>query len=183
MRSTSRKSALFGLLGLAILALVPACGGAQPAEPAPPPGPEAAPATPEPPAAETAPAETAPAQPAAEEKVKFDDMEPAQKLQLMKTVVAPEMGKLFQSVDAEKYKDFGCVTCHGPGAKDGKFDMPSASIPKLPKDIASVFKSKPEVAKFMAEQVVPKMAGILGEEPYNPETHEGFGCGGCHQTK
>jgi hypothetical protein len=30
---------------------------------------------------------------------------------------------------------------------------------------------------------VPKMAGLLGEEPYNPETGKGFGCFSCHPTE
>lgn len=164
--------------------LLLACGGAQTTGPAPPPA--SAPQATEPPRPATAPTEPAPTEPAQApeatvDKVKFVDMDPKGKLNVMKTVVAPEMAKLFQSVDAEKYKDFGCVTCHGPGAKEGKFDMPSSTLPKLPKNIGDVFKSSPDMAKFMSERVLPKMAEILGEEPFNPETHQGFGCRNCHQ--
>jgi hypothetical protein len=42
------------------------------------------------------------------------------------------------------------------------------------------FADKPELSKFMAEKVSPTMADTLGLPHFNPETHEGFGCGGCH---
>jgi hypothetical protein len=61
--------------------------------------------------------------------------------------------------------------------------MPSSSLPKLPTELTPVFEKAPEVAKFMAEQVVPQMAKLLGEQPYNPETHQGFGCFDCHQKQ
>jgi hypothetical protein len=160
------------------------CGGAQPAEPAPPPASPTEATAP----ANSEVAEPAPAQPVdttepPAAKLKFDDLAPADKLNLMKTVVAPEMAKVFQSLDAEHYEDFGCKTCHGPGVKEGKFDMPSEALPKLPKNIGEVFKSQPDMAKFMAEKVLPKMAEILGEEPFDPETHQGFGCLACHQQQ
>jgi hypothetical protein len=39
---------------------------------------------------------------------------------------------------------------------------------------------KPAIMKFMGEQVVPAMATAMGEPPFDPATHKGFGCGGCH---
>ncbi len=44
----------------------------------------------------------------------------------------------------------------------------------------SAFTDKPEVAKFMAENVEPEMASTLGMKPYDAATHQGFGCSGCH---
>ena len=149
-------------------AIVIACGGSQ--------TPEAAAPTSE--AGGDQPTEEA----AAADKP-FHDMAPGERLKYMKEVVAPEMAKSFQAFNAEHYADFGCVTCHGPGAKDGKFDMPSDALPKLPADPSPVFNEHPEVAKFMAEQVVPQMAKLLQEEPYNPETGKGFGCFECHQKE
>jgi hypothetical protein len=135
----------------------------------------------------TPPPESADAEPAADESaeaadapVKFDDMSAPEKMQHMKTVVAPEMAKVFQAVDADAYADFGCPTCHGPGAKNGNFEMPTDSLPALNQEEMD---EHPEVTKFMMEQVVPKMAELLGEQPYNPETHEGFGCYDCHTKK
>lgn len=110
----------------------------------------------------------------------FDEMTAPERMQHMKTVVAPHMAKVFQEADAEKYAKFGCSGCHGPGAKEGNFEMPNAALPPLNKEEMD---AHPEATKFMAERVVPEMAKLLGEEPYNPETHEGFGCFDCHTKK
>ena len=136
------------------------CGGSQAAEPATPP-----PAEGEPAASEAAPAEAG--------AKKFDDMAPAEKLKFMKEVVMPTMKAKFQAVDAEHYAEFSCVTCHGPGAKDGNFEMPTAALPKLPEDMEPLMKEKPEVMKFMIETVKPEMKQLLGEG-------DDFGCFDCH---
>lgn len=170
-----------------VFALFVACGGAQPSsEPVAPEAPEAAPAeaAPTPGAAEAAPEAGSEAAPDESVPAKpFAEMSAAEKLKFMKAAVAPQMAKTFQGFNAEHYAEFGCVTCHGPGAKDGNFQMPSAALPKLPTDPRPLFKDKPEVTKFMAEQVVPQMAKLLGTEPFNPETGKGFGCFNCHQKQ
>jgi hypothetical protein len=95
----------------------------------------------------------------------------------MKQKVAPRMAKVFQGADASRYAAFGCKTCHGPEGKPPKEFLPHLAL----KDgKMAAFAEKPEVAKFMAEHVVPEMASALGQPPYDPQTHQGFGCGGCH---
>jgi NAD(P)-dependent dehydrogenase (short-subunit alcohol dehydrogenase family) len=42
------------------------------------------------------------------------------------------------------------------------------------------FKDKPEIAKWMVDAVSPQMADAMGLPHYDPKTHQGFGCGGCH---
>lgn len=112
--------------------------------------------------------------------LKFDDMSEPQKMKHMKEVVAPTMAKVFQEADAEEYAKFNCATCHGPGAKQGDFRMPTESLPALDQEEMD---EHPDVTKFMMERVVPEMAKLLGEEPYNPETQSGFGCYNCHMKK
>jgi hypothetical protein len=109
----------------------------------------------------------------------FDDMNPGERVKFMKNVVVPEMEKLFVAHDAEEFSDFGCTTCHGPGANNGDYHMPTDSLPKLTKKLTE---SHPKDTEFMAKQVVPTMAKLLGEEPYSPETNSGFGCMGCHKS-
>ena len=162
------------------------CGGA-PAEPmAPPPPPpastpEAAPsasavAAPEAPKpAETAAAPEAPSAPAHD--VWKEGMTKDEEIAFMKKNVVPEMTPVFKGYNAKRYAEFGCKTCHGP-----KFKEPKDYLPKLTfKDgKLTAFAEKPEISKFMAEQVVPHMATAMGLMPFDMNTHTGFGCNGCH---
>lgn len=133
------------------------CGGSAPA-------PEAAP--------ESSP--TAGAEPAevASPDAWSDDLSEEQKIAFMKAKVVPGMAPIFADE-----ADFGCATCHGP-----KYESPQAYLPKLvfKQGNLTAFAEKPEISKFMAEKVSPEMAKILGKAPYDPATHQGFGCTGCH---
>jgi len=131
------------------------------------------------PAASSAPA-PAPAATAAPARVAFSTLSAEQKLQRMKSVVMPSMSKVFQEGDAKKYGEFGCKTCHGDKKQD-----PHVVLPKLTLSgdgFAKLMATKPAVTKFMAEKVTPAMAEAMGDKPYDPATHEGFGCGGCHRV-
>jgi hypothetical protein len=147
-----------------------ACGGSQPP-------------------AEAAPAGEAPSGgaegPAAPPSKPFDELTQNEKLDVMKKVVVPTMKPLFQAQNAEKFKDFGCTTCHGPHAKQGKFDMPNPDLPKLNfADNMKVHKEKtPEMLTFMMEKVKPEMAKALNLPEYDPATKKGFGCGECHLSE
>lgn len=106
----------------------------------------------------------------------------SQKAVFMEKTVVPKMGPLFTQFDSKDFAKVTCETCHGARAKAGDFKMPNPDLPKL--STADKFKkhmdAKPEMTKFMMEKVVPEMASTLGMEPYNPATHQGFGCFGCH---
>jgi hypothetical protein len=169
-------STLGGLAGNAAPAAAPA---------APPPAPPAP--------AKAAPAPAAPAAaPAATKIAGFDvtwkEMTKEQKGKYMKSTVLPEMKKVFQAFDAKEYKNFTCATCHGKSAKKREFKMPSPEIPHLPGTpaaFAEAVKKKPQleaVAKFMGEQVKPKVAGLLGQPEFDMKKPEagGFGCQNCH---
>ncbi|HMJ11357.1 MAG TPA: hypothetical protein VK524_08110 [Polyangiaceae bacterium] len=175
-----------GLIGLGVAAGMAACGGSQaapetPAEPiATVSPPVAPPETTGEPSADVG-ATDAGAGPA---KVKFDDLSKDQQKAYMKDVVLPKMKETFLSLNAKRYADMNCMTCHGPDAKKGKFEMPNPKLPKLdPKDNFKAHAKEAEVVKFMAERVVPEMAALLGEEPYDPAKQEGFGCFDCHVKK
>ncbi len=163
------------VVGLFALAVSLGCGGPQ---------------QPDPQTAGTAPAGTgAPAagaeKPAAGDTVGWHTMSREQRMTHMKKVVMPKMSALFQSYSAEEFKDMNCGTCHGPGAKQGNFEMPTASLPKLnPADHFAKHQGKTaEMTKFMMEKVVPQMAAIQGEAPFDPATQKGFGCFECHMME
>lgn len=121
------------------------------------------------------------ATPAAHAPGAFAAMSHDQQLNLMKTVVRPNMGKVFQDFDGKKFGDFGCATCHGEHKED-----PHKALPKLKLSDGGFEKlstEKPVMMKFMAEKVVPAMAAAMGEKPFDPATHQGFGCGGCHAVQ
>ena len=206
-----RLVSLAPFLVIPAIALAAACGGGAseqaPIAPPPPPAPELPDAAPS--AVTTpAPAETAtpaptdagaptaqadaapPAAPSAADSVPappkpWDQMDKKERLALMKTVILPNMKTAFQNFDAKDFKDFTCVTCHGPGAKKGKFDMPNPGLPKL--DFKNGLKDDlakhPETVKFMHEVVTPQMVKMLGVDAFDMKTMKGFGCGGCHTAK
>jgi len=151
---------------LCISAVLAGCGGSKPAA-AGASGPGAAPAD----AATTGSASD----------VWHEDMSDKLKADFMKKKVVPPMAKTFQAFDAQKYSDFGCKTCHGADFKEHPDDYLSTLHMKDGKFVEA--EKNPAMAKFMMEQVAPQMAEIFGMKPYNPETREGFGCGGCHKIE
>src|SRR6187399_115464 len=126
---------------LAAAALL-ACGGSQPAAESP-----AAPGS-----------EAAAEAPAAGALVWSDSLSDKQKADFMKAKVVPAMSKSFQEFDAKTYAEFGCRTCHGPQFKPHPVDF----LPELHFKDGKITEaaSKPELAQFMHDKVVPQMADI-----------------------
>jgi hypothetical protein len=117
-------------------------------------------------------------------KIDWEKMTKDQRKDYMKKVVAPEMKKVFVAFN-KKYSNMSCPTCHGDGATDGTFKMPNPKLPKLPgptdkAGFQALMQKKPDVAKFMATQVKPKMAALLNMPEWTPEKPVGFSCYGCH---
>ncbi|MEZ4361015.1 MAG: hypothetical protein R3B48_12600 [Kofleriaceae bacterium] len=108
----------------------------------------------------------------------FAQLNHQQQIKFMKTVVMPEMTKLFQAYDPVKFAKFNCKTCHGPDVEVGKFEMPNAGLTKL--NFQDPSKMDEKAAEFMKTQVKPTMARLLQEPEYTPENPKGFGCLECH---
>ncbi len=111
----------------------------------------------------------------------WGEMTFAQKKAHMSDAVVPKLGEVFRGYDADRFAGFDCATCHGPGADDGSFAMPNASLPKLPppEEFAAFAESKPEIMAFMLD-VEHATAALIDRQPYDPKTNEGFGCYDCH---
>jgi hypothetical protein len=109
-----------------------------------------------------------------------------QKLAYMKSTVMGKEKDLFSTYDSAKFGGLNCKSCHGSGASDGSFKMPSADLPKLdatPDGFKKLAKKNPKMFDFMMKQVEPQTASLLGEQPYDLKTNVGFGCFNCHTKK
>jgi hypothetical protein len=191
---------------LVSVALCAACGGEQPSATQPSnPAPSAsaassapaaageAPAASAAPVASTAPsaapsasASAAPAGPPPPAAGEWDKWAKDQKLAYMKAAVMPQMGALFHDFDSTKYADNKCVLCHGAAAKSGSFKMPNPDLPKLPAspdEFKKLHDQKPQIFDFMLQKVEPQMAALIGEQPFDMKTKQGFGCFNCHTKK
>jgi hypothetical protein len=178
--STLRFAPLF-----ASVALLAACGGAPPPEPPP------SPMIPPPPSGDEAAAdpmmdddeqEEAPAASAPAASPKWGGMSHDQKREHMKVAVMPKMSAEFKAFDADEFGQMSCATCHGKSATEGKFHMPTTSLPKLSPD-GKWDKLDQKAVAFMKTKVVPEMAVLLDTKPYDPATKQGFNCFGCHTPK
>lgn len=162
-----------------------ACGGAQQTAYTPAPTPSASGSTAEAVAPPAPAASGAPAVSGTGSEKPWDSRSHEEQLATMKKVVMPTLGASFKAHDATKYAQINCGTCHGAGAKQGNFQMPNPALPKL--NAKGGFKkhmdATPAITKFMMEKVVPETAAAIGEKPYDPATHSGFGCGNCHMME
>jgi hypothetical protein len=123
-------------------------------------------------------------------KIPWKDKNREQRMEYMGLFVLDKMNALFAEWRPDEYgaKDgFRCQTCHGDGFDKPPVDfhMPRVAFPLDPKDPIGVAMKYDAVAtKFMIEKVVPTMAGLLNEEPYDQATGKGtFGCFRCHPKK
>jgi hypothetical protein len=176
MGSTKKSQAAYARV-LTVVALTAGCGLG--GEATPPPKAPLPPAAPSPSGSASAPA-------GAPGPGDWQTWTPAQKEAWMKSGVLPRMHSLFASLDASKYGEMTCKTCHGTGAIQGDFKMPNPDLPKLdPKPAAfkTLEQTNPRMFTFMATQVEPTMASLLAVQPHDMKTNKGFGCFNCHTEK
>jgi hypothetical protein len=108
----------------------------------------------------------------------------AQRQDYMGLVVFPTMKNVFQKFDPKGFADFKCQTCHGDNMKEVDFKMPN-SLYALPAHDTwqAALDYDADTAKFMGEQVLPKMTELLDQKPFDPQTGKGFRCLNCHPTE
>lgn len=131
---------------------------------------------------EPAPAGGGTTEPVAEGPVTWDpSWSHDEKGDFMKAKVLPEMKVAFAGHSEERWGGFNCKSCHG----DPWQDHPKDALPKLTLEGGEfdVPEDEKPIVAFMKSEVVPKMAALFGQEPYDPATGEGFGCGGCHTVE
>ena len=115
----------------------------------------------------------------------YAQMNREQRAAFMSTVVLPQMQPIFAGFDP-RFQNISCATCHGNGATDGTFAMPSPQIAALPSSEAAFaeYIKDPEHARwgqFMMDRVWPKMADLLQVDKFDPAAHpDGFSCHNCH---
>ena len=112
----------------------------------------------------------------------WDSLDQSAKLAHMSSVMSPEMSKVFKEFDSTGFANFSCGTCHGSGATDGSYTMPSADLPALTEDL-SEFTTEPDVSAFMANTVVPKFAELLEQTATTQTTMGDISCWTCHTMK
>lgn len=104
----------------------------------------------------------------------------------MREAVMPAMTALLQAYDPAHFANVTCATCHGDNARAVHFHMPN-TLPRLP--AFGTPASQEHMAthrrmyEFMGTRVVPAMAQLLGQQPFNMQTHQGFGCANCHASE
>jgi hypothetical protein len=108
----------------------------------------------------------------------FDYLNQDERIAYMKEVVVPAMEPMFREHDPEKFKDFGCRTCHGDSVDSDTYTMPNEQLPKLGGDLTKQF--KPEDLDFMLTEIKPNMARLLKTQEWTPADPHGLDCYTCH---
>jgi hypothetical protein len=105
--------------------------------------------------------------------VPFDDLDHEQRAEFMKQRVLPAMTPVFAG---HLKTALTCETCHGKSV-DGGYRMPNPALPKLGDDLSHYKRADVE---WMARDVKPTMAKVLGRIEASSTKAEGFGCSACH---
>jgi hypothetical protein len=108
------------------------------------------------------------------------------KVAYMTSTVLADERVFFADYDARRFGAMGCAGCHGAGAANGSYEMPSPDLPKLdatPEGFQALAKNSPRAVEFMRKVVVTRTAQLLGMQRFDMKTGVGFGCFGCHTPK
>lgn len=115
----------------------------------------------------------------------FSELSYPARMRYMRDVITPQLGQSFKDYNAKRYRRFRCSSCHGRGARQGDYSMPSPSLMRLNSNDNFELSRQhdPQMVAFMQSQVTPQMAQLLGEKPFNADTNKGYGCFECHMKK
>jgi mono/diheme cytochrome c family protein len=113
----------------------------------------------------------------------WDHMNAHQKADYMDHSILPVMREMFHAFDPTHFANVSCATCHGTNARAVHFHMPNRlpTFPAFGTPESNTHRAEhARMYAFMHERVAAAMAQLLGEQPYDPATHQGFGCFNCH---
>jgi hypothetical protein len=115
-------------------------------------------------------------------RLSWNEMSLDQRKAHMKTVVLPQAAELFGSWRPERFATVDCRLCHGENARAGRFQMPTAHLPRLSGELllGPEFEKYPETTRLKLDRLVPMMRAALGKKKFNLITRRGFGCYSCH---
>ncbi len=105
---------------------------------------------------------------------------------VMTFTVLPNMARAFQRFAGTAAPEMTCATCHGSDAEGARYAMPRGLPPLDPRRMPDPNASDPRearIAKFMTDEVTPKMADLLGAPIYDPQTKRGVSCFSCHPSR
>jgi hypothetical protein len=89
----------------------------------------------------------------------------------MTFLVLPNMARLFQRHDGRPAPDLTCRSCHGEDAEQVAYAMPHGLAALDPRHMPD---PRDDRVRFMADEVTPKMADLLGIDRAD------FTCFACH---
>jgi hypothetical protein len=106
--------------------------------------------------------------------------------QHMNAHVLPAMEARFKRFDGVRYANFSCATCHGSDMVARNFAMPNPSLLALhatgSPEQQRMVRERPEMTRFMFNQVLPGVQAMLDAPDYDPATRSGFSCYACHPS-
>jgi hypothetical protein len=110
------------------------------------------------------------------------EMNRNQRKALMSREVVPRAGAVFRAWRPERFAQIDCTLCHGSGAIDGNFAMPTDHLPRLSGELllGPEFAAHPDTTQLKLDRLVPEMADTLGLKKFSLVTRRGFGCYSCH---
>ena len=115
-------------------------------------------------------------------RLTWTEMDLEQRKAHMKSVVLPQAAELFGAWRPDRFATVNCSLCHGPGAKAGNFQMPTAHLPRLSGELllGPEFAKHPDTTHLKLDRLVPMMSDALGQKSFSLITRRGFGCYSCH---